>query len=47
MTFHVHSNNAFIYLPCPGFSPLKNILTKFLFLTLGSIYSTNASGTKL
>ena len=46
MTFHVHSNNAFIYLSCPGLSPLKNKLNKLLFFTLGSIYSTNASGAK-
>ena len=38
MTFHVHSNNTFIYLPCPGLRPLKNILTKFLFFTLGSFF---------
>ena len=46
MTFHVHSIHTFIYLSCPGLSPLKNKLNKFLFFTLGSIYSTNASGAK-
>ena len=46
MTLQVPSNNTFIYLPCPGLSPLKNKLHKLLFFTLGSIYSTNASGAK-
>ena len=46
MTLQVPSNNTFIYLSCPGLSPLKNKLHKLLFFTLGSIYSTNASGAK-
>ena len=46
MTLQVPSNNTFIYLPCPGLSPLKNKLHKLLFFTLGSIYSTNVSGAK-
>ena len=46
MIFYIHSNNTLIYLPCPGLSPLKNKFNKLLFFTLGSIYSTNASGAK-
>ena len=46
MIFYIHSDNTLIYLPCPGLSPLKNKLNKRLFFTLGSIYSTNASGAK-
>ena len=45
MIFYIHSNNTLLYLPCPGLSPLKNKLN-FCFFTLGSIYSTNASGAK-
>ena len=46
MIFYIHSNNTLIYLPCPGLSPLKSELNKLLFFTVGSIYSTNASGAK-